>query len=192
MELLIFEAVWSEDGKWLVVRTGGVAGQVGGRDIWGLQLGVDTVPVPLVTSEFDERAIALSSDGRWLAYESDETGRNEVYVRPFPATEGGKWQVSTNGGSAPLWAHSARELFYLGPQNELVAVQVVSGPESWTTEPLFTVGPEYVSSANYTWFDVAPDDQRFLMVRIPPGAAQTSELIVVENFFEELKAKVGN
>ncbi len=113
-------------------------------------------------------------------------------MRPFPDTEGGKWQVSSNGGRAPLWAHSGRELFYLTLENELVTAQIEPGPDFvWTTERLFSIGPEYTTSSNYTFFDVASDDQRFLMVRAPDNVAQRSDLVVVENFFEELRAKVG-
>jgi serine/threonine-protein kinase len=95
----------SIDGRWLLSRTGGTINQIGGRDILGQRLGVDSAPTPLVASTtFDEAAIALSPDGRWLAYESNETGRLEVFVRPFPNTGAAKWQVSTSGG----WPRSGR------------------------------------------------------------------------------------
>src|SRR5690606_19625399 len=80
----VFEGAWSPDGRWLLCRTGGVVGQAGGRDIVGIRPGVDTAPVPIVATPYDEEAIALSPDGRWLAYESNETGRTEVFLRPFP------------------------------------------------------------------------------------------------------------
>ena len=121
----IIEGFWSHDGTWVVARKGGAEGAVGGRDIIGMRPGVDTTPVPLVASpSFDEAAPALSPDGKWLAYESDETGRIEVYIRPFPSTEGGKWQVSTNGGQAPLWAHSSKEIFFVDGERNMVATSV--------------------------------------------------------------------
>ena len=74
----------------------------------GFRLEVDAEPTPLVVSPFDEKAITLSPDGRWLAYESDETGQNEIYVRPFPDIEGGKFTVSTGGGVMPVWGPERR------------------------------------------------------------------------------------
>jgi serine/threonine-protein kinase len=194
MNRAIWEAVWSRDGKWLVLRTGGVTGVSGERDAFVMQLGVDTAPRPLLTTAADEKALALSPDGRWLAYESNETGQEEVYVRPFPNVESGKWQVSVSGGRAPLWARSGRELFYLNTSNQMIAAQIPAGVQFSVAErvALFPVGPEYVSSANYTPFDVHPDGRRFLMVRrrqLRQGQ-DVAPLIIVENWLEELKAKI--
>ena len=112
-DLQLWEVDYTRDGEWLLSRTGGTTTVAGGRDVWGMRVGTDTVAQALVVTDFDEKAIALSPDGRWLAYESDETGGNEIYVRPFPDTEAGKWTVSTTGGVMPRWAHSGRELFYV-------------------------------------------------------------------------------
>ena len=187
----LWEVVWSRDGKWVVLRTGGVAGSTGDRDVYVMQIGVDTVPRPLLVTPPDEKAIALSPDGRWLAYESNETGRDEVYVRPFPAVGDGKWQVSTSGGVAPLWSRTGTELFFI----ELATGTLMSGrPVAGSfaaveRRPLFKGGSEFQMSANYTPFDVAPDG-RFLMVRSrSTSAAVRAPLILVENWFEELKAK---
>jgi eukaryotic-like serine/threonine-protein kinase len=192
----IREARWSPDGRWLVIRTGGsAASQAGGRDILGLRPGIDSAPVPLVAqSGVDESAPALSPDGRWLAYESDETGRSEIYVRPFPATDSGKWQVSTNGGQAPLWAHSGRELFYVDAERNMVAAPVQGGAEFrlGARRTLFNLGDDLylVSGEYYTPFDLSRDDQRFLMARALRRAENTRSFLLVENWFEELKAKV--
>ena len=94
----IIEAIMSRDGQWLIYR---VNSDSGGADIFGVRLGRDTTPVPLVTGPFAEASPALSPDGRWLAYVSNESGNLEVYVRPFPDVSRGRWQVSTGGGSAP-------------------------------------------------------------------------------------------
>ncbi|HXI20924.1 MAG TPA: hypothetical protein VNH46_07565, partial [Gemmatimonadales bacterium] len=122
----ILEGRWTRDGKWLVVRTG----SQGQRNILAFRPGVDSVPREfLATDRADESAPTVSPDGRWLAYESNETGRNEIYIRPFPQVESGKWQVSTSGGQAPLWAHSGRELFYVDASRNLIAVPVpAEGP----------------------------------------------------------------
>ncbi|MCZ6858634.1 MAG: protein kinase, partial [Gemmatimonadetes bacterium] len=187
----IWESVWSLDGEWLVLRTN-LAGQ---RNLWALRVGVDSVPTRLLTSEFDENAVALSPDGKWLAYQSDETGQNEVYVRPFPDVTAGKQTVSVGGGSLPLWAHSGRELFYVDSEDQLVAAKVTTSTAFAVRERrrLFSV-EQYRTTGTYRSFDISPDDQRFLMVRATGigDEGPASALILVENWFEELKAKVGN
>ena len=196
----INEGVWSPDGTWLVIRTGGLASGVeGDRDIWGIRPGIDSVPLPLVADEWDEKALALSPDGKWLAYESNESGTEEVYVRPFPDTEAGKWQVSTNGGTGPVWAHSGRELFYVKPPpggRTMMVAAVETEPTFSVGErrALFPLGGEYWLSAQYAAYDVAPDDEHFFLVRsrAPDDERGTGGLIIVDNWFEELKAKVGN
>ena len=149
------------------------------------------MPVALVATEFAEHSPALSPDGRWLVYVSNRSGRDEVYVRPFPNAGDARWQVSPNGGIEPVWAHSGRELFYRNGANELVAAEVVATPR-------FTVGTQrvlfslvdYQTDDPHTPYAVSSDDQRFMMIR-RAGAAQ-GELILVLNWFEELKEKVGN
>jgi serine/threonine-protein kinase len=193
----ILEGAVSRDGRWLIFRIGGSTGIAGGRDILGLRLGVDSVPMPLVaTANFDESAIAISPDGRWLAYESNETGHTEVYVRPFPTTEAGKWQVSTGGGSAPLWAPSGRELFYVSGAREMVVAAVTPGPSLQVGERrvLFRLRDELyvVDGQRYTPFDIAPDGRQFIMARrVRSEAGQVAPFVVVTNWFEELKQKMG-
>ncbi len=149
--------------------------------------------VPLVATEFQETAPAVSPDGRWLAYVSNETGGSEVYVRPFPNVADGRWLVSTSGGSEPVWAHSGRELFYRDGAQRLVAVEVLPG-EAFVTGAQRTLfdAQAYRADIYHQMYDVTPDGQRFVMIRVLGGdAADDLQLIVVENFFEELKAKVG-
>src|SRR5207244_8588394 len=95
------EATWSPDGQWMVVRTDN--GGAGAGDIIGVRTSGDSTPVPLVSSSFTELHPAVSPDGRWLAYTSIESGTNEVYVRAFPGTTGGRWQVANGGGTQPRW-----------------------------------------------------------------------------------------
>ena len=193
--LPLWEGLHSPDGEWLVVRTGGQLGQAGGRDVWTLAVGVDGAPEPLIVTSFDEKAIALSPDGRWLAYESDETGRDEIYVRPFPDVEGGKSLVSSGGGVMPVWAHSGRELFYVNGDREMVAAQVSPGEVFRVEERrvLFSIGPDLFIPAGeqYTLYDVSPDDERFVMMA-SAAAEQESELIVVQNWARGLRARAGN
>ena len=182
-----FSPRWSPDGRWLVFRTD--RGQAGAGDILGIRPGIDTVPVPLVATRFTESAPAISPDGRWLAYSSNESGQNEVYVAPFPNTAAAKWAVSTGGGTEPLWSHSGKELFYRDVAGNLVAAAVHSTP-TFSSGRLTVLFPAaaYLSFARGLEYAVAPDDRRFLMIRRVPGGAR-DELIVVDNWFEELKAK---
>jgi len=191
--------LWSPDGEWLVLRTtAGVSGAVdqGDRDIVGLRPGTDSVPIALAaTVGFSENGPALSPDGRWLAYASTETGRYEVWVRPFPEVESGKYLVSANGGVQPRWGSSS-ELFYVTPDRNLVAVQIDTGSDFRVvaTETLFTVPTDIYLGVAADPYDVASDGQRFLMARLyssgPEGAGPT--YVLVQNFFEELKERVPN
>ncbi len=194
----IFEVAWAADGKTMVLRAGGTVATVGGRDIMIAVPGVDSAPKPLVADpQFDEAAFALSPDGRWIVYESNETGNVEVYVRPFPAVETGKWQVSVDGGRAPLWARNGRELFYVNGARAMVAVPFAANgttPQLGARNTLFTLRPELYLAAqeNYTPFDISPDGQRFLMARqVRESTAPQQPLVVTENWFTELRERVA-
>ena len=157
----------------------------------------DTATVPLVASAvFSETSPALSPDGRWLAYSSDESGRFEVYVRPYPNVDAGRWQVSQAGGSSPHWSHTGRELFYENGAKALVATAVVPGVT-------FTVGAQVTlfntsgfagtgGAVNYLHYDVAPDDQRFVFFRKPTenGEATVDPLVQMVNWNVEVQAKL--
>jgi serine/threonine-protein kinase len=178
----MWDPLWSSDGKWLVfVAADNVSGI---SDIRGVRPGIDTVSVPLVATKFLEASPALSPDGRWLAYRSNESGQNEVYVVPFPNTGAAKWAVSSGGGTDPQWSHNGSELFYRDASGNLVAVEV-------TTTPTFLLGNStalFPAEGFDNWYVVGPDDRRFLMIR-PVAASGSDKVIVVENWFEELKAK---
>jgi eukaryotic-like serine/threonine-protein kinase len=155
---------------------------------------------PLIHSAFVETNAEISPDGHWLAYQSNESGAEEVYVRPFPNVDAGRWQVSTGGGTRPLWARSGRELFYLDANNLLTAVSVQTTPAFSASNPARLFNTRYFSGfggggqtvAGRT-YDISPDGKRFLMIKdnIPAGQAAPASIVVVLNWFEELKGKVG-
>ncbi len=193
----IYEGQLSPDGRVLVARGGGQISVVGGRNIGVMRLGVDTALVPLVATSFDESELALSPDARWLAYVSDETGRPEVFIRPFPDAETAKYQVSTGGGVAPLWARNGRELFYITPQREMVVVPIAPGPALalGARRVLFRLDPDLylLEREFYTPFDISPDGRRFLLARRIVGDSPTvSPLLVTLNWFEELRRQLGD
>jgi len=188
------DAFRSPDGRWIVLGATRSTGASAQGEILAAQPGVDSLARGVVATGYDERGAALSPDSRWLAYVSNEQGANEVFVRPFPDVNGGKWQVSSGGGSAPLWAHNGRELFYAANGNMHV-VRINPGPP-FSAEPprvLFTI-PDRVRAGAVArgTFAITPDDQRFLMVRdIGWGdMAGTPTLVVVQSFFDELRAKL--
>jgi Tol biopolymer transport system component len=180
------QAFESPDGQWLISRR--VAGEQGNGDILAQHLG-DTTLVPLVASPARETTPALSPDGKWLAYSSDESGTFEVYVRPFPDVGTARWQVSTAGGSAPLWAHSGKEIFFRNNHGELVAAQVRMTPAFIVDaqKTLFSLG-QFSFGGPVQPYAVAPDDKHFLMLR-ETVAGESGLLVVNEHWFEELKAR---
>lgn len=128
---------------------------------------------PLVQTSFIEWGGEVSPDSRWLADASNESGQFEVYVRPFPGVDGGKWQVSSGGGTKPVWARDGSELFCLDNTNNVVAASVhVKGSTFANGNPTKVVEGQYFSGAPPARaYDVAPDDQRFLMLKERDGDA---------------------
>jgi Tol biopolymer transport system component len=176
----------SRDGQWLLLRTAPVGS--GSPDIVGIHL-PDTAAVPLVATPAQEFHPALSPDGRWLAYASNESGNFEVYVRPFPETSSAKWQVSTAGGAEPTWSKDGRQLFYINGRNEMVAAEVPTGPtfSLGKQRPLFSVA-QFTRTGPIPSYSLAPDGEHFLMIR-EGESTQQSELIVAENWLGTLKGK---
>jgi dipeptidyl aminopeptidase/acylaminoacyl peptidase len=150
----------------------------------------DHTPKLLLKEKYGESSPQISPDGKWLAYESDESGKYEIYVRAFPDVEsGGRWQVSTSGGGFPLWSPDGRELFYRSG-DAVMAVSVEA-------KPIFKLGtPKSLFPNKYVGqFDISPDGKRFLMLK-PATADEKStaeaprKIVVVFNWFEELKRRV--
>jgi serine/threonine-protein kinase len=157
-------------------------------DIWVLPLEGERTPWPFLQTPSNETGVVFSPDGHWVAYRSNESSRQEIYVQPFPST-GAKWLISTEGGEEAAWARSGEELFYRNG-DQMMAVDI-------TTEPTFTHGnPKllfegpYVKAGFSSAYDVTPDAQRFLMIKESEQQLAVTELNVVLNWFEELKRLV--
>ncbi len=188
------DAFWGPDGRWIVLGATTSTGASAQGEILAARPGVDSLARSIVATGYDERGAALSPDSHWLAYVSNEQGAYEVFVRPFPEVNGGKWQVSSGGGSAPLWAHNGRELFYVA-NGRMNVVRIHPGPP-FSAEPpraLFAI-PDLVRAGSMAsgTFAITPDDQRFLMVRENSWGdmAGTPTLVVVQGFLDELRAKL--
>jgi hypothetical protein len=161
-------------------------------DIWMVPLEGDLKPAVVLQTPYDEAAAKISPDGKLLAHHSNESGRFEVYVRSFPGPVG-KWQISTDGGSGPIWSRNGRELFYRNG-DKMMAVDITPGLS-------FTAGTPHVlfegkfetrpgGPAAEADYDVSPDGQRFLMIKASQQVETPLQLNVVLNWFEELKQRV--
>ena len=150
---------------------------------------------PLVQTSFNEWNAEVSPDGRSLAYQSDESGRYEVYVRPFPQVNAGRSQVSTKGGTRPAWARSGRELFFLDDADILTAVPVhASGVAFSAGKPVRIFDTKYAAPQARRTYDISPDSQRFLMLKDSARSdvnVTPARMVVVLNWIEELKARVS-
>jgi serine/threonine-protein kinase len=148
---------------------------------------------PLLDTPFNEQNGEISPDGRWLAYQSNESGKFQISVRPFPNVQDGRLPISPSGGTRPVWARSGQELFYLDATNAVTAVAV-------RTTPAFSAGAQtklfdgrYTPPGSGRTYDVSLDGQRFLMIKDTASGDQTStpaSMVVVLNWVEELKSRV--
>jgi serine/threonine-protein kinase len=157
-------------------------------------LWVDTAgkvePRTLLDAEASFSNAAVSPDGRWLAYESTELGDAEIFVRPFPALDSGYWQVSTGGGTRPLWSRDGRELFYLDASDLLTAVTVERREDALSIgRPEVVIGKAYANVKNGRTYDVSPDGRRFLMIKevTPEQDDAVGRIVLVQNWFDELR-----
>ncbi len=174
----------SADGRYLAFFTGGA------EDLWTLTLEEGAKPELFLQSEFSESQGAFSPDGRWMAYLSNESGRSEIYVRPFPKGSG-KWQISTQGGVHPIWSSTGDELFYFW-QDTMYVVSYQAEAEAFrvqSPEPLFS--GTFEAMGFNRGYDLGPDGKRFVMLQQEARAeSEPSKVILIQNWFEELKRKV--
>ncbi len=175
---------WSPDGKSLVYTQ---IDPINQGDLWVLPLEGERKSRPFLKTQFDEFGARFSPDGRWIAYGSNESGQEEVYVQPFPGP-GGRWQISTNGGVAPEWSRSSPELFYLNG-DKMMSVPV-------STKPIFSAGtPHVLFEARYalggaltnSLYDASADGQRFYLLTSSEPESVANEFRVVLSWAQELK-----
>jgi serine/threonine-protein kinase len=177
----------SPDGKFLVFE--GYAPNAG---LWLMPLDPIGQPHALIADpKFGVYHGRVSPDGRWIAYDSDEAGRTEVFVRPFPDVERGRWQVSEDGGSFPFWARSGRELFFVTAANKLADVSVPGGNSFSYSKPQLLFDTSAYGQSGTRQFDITADGRRFLAVRplTSPAPARPSIAIVL-HWFDDVKAKM--
>ena len=166
---------WSRDGRWLIYNVTSKTGW----DIWALDVAADSKVRPILEIPANQLQARLSPDGRWLAYASDESGSFEVYVQAFLSQ--GRWLVSTDGGSQPLWRGDGRELYYIASDGRLIAVPIGGGPtfEAGSRRPLFQTRVGAMLAPFRTNYAVFSDGQRFLINNVSPQMAQDAITIAI-------------
>jgi serine/threonine protein kinase/Tol biopolymer transport system component len=175
---------WSPDGQTIAFSENTPET---GIDIWTLAL-KDRKVRPFLKTPANESDPRFSPDGHWIAYVSDESGRMEVYVQPYPGP-GGKWQISAEGGTEPVWNPTGRELFYRSG-NRMMAEPVTLQPEFSAGKPVTMFeGPWLPSASNIPNYDVSRDGQRFLMLKAADEDQGARQIVVVQNWLEELKKR---
>lgn len=187
-----FTGSWSPDGKTLAFTQIGSGNDLStGNDIWVLTLEGERQQTPFLRTKFNEYGPEFSPDGSWLAYVSNESGRNEVYVQPFPGP-GAKRQISTEGGVSPVWAGNGRELFYRH-DDKMMAVAISLRPEFTAGVPRLLFAGKYEETGrpdeprNY---DVTPDGQRFVMIKRSEQPSIPSRVFVALEWFDDLRRRV--
>jgi hypothetical protein len=146
---------------------------------------------PLIVLPGWQSNAEVSPEGNWIAYESGESGTYQIYVQPFPDVQAGRWQISTTGGTYPVWARNGAELFYLDRDRRLTAVPIHTMPQFTPGAPATILAGQYFAGLPTRTFDVSPDAQRLLMLRNDASHASAAASIVVAlNWFDELKARV--
>jgi Tol biopolymer transport system component len=175
---------WSPDGRFLVYAdddSDQIRGQIG--DLWLLPWSGDRKPVPFLKTPFKEVQAQVSPDGRWIAYVSNESGSNEVYVRPFPSGDG-RWRISEQGGSEPAWRRDGHELFYLAANQDLMAAAIRTGSVLDASQPTRLFGTAMSTgliNASYTrnQYVATSDGQRFLINQSLASAKRLPVTVVI-------------
>ena len=177
---------WSADGKSLLLIELALTGTTS-FDIGMLAMEGDRPRTPLLQEDFTEVQPVISPDGRWMAYQSNESGRGEIYVRPYPGVESGKWPISTSGGNGPKWSRDGQALFYRSGR-AINRVSVETGETFSAGVPETVYEGTFFAAQGIQW-DIDTDGQRFLVIKNVESTGD-EELHIVLNWFEELKEKV--
>ncbi len=151
-------------------------------------------PIPFLRTPFRERWPAFSPDGHWIAYDSNESGRREVYVRPFPGP-GGKWQISTTGGTMPTWAENGRELFYRTADSRIMVVTYsVEGDSFRAGRPRLWSEGQFTDRGTNWNFALHPDGKRFAVLKAAEDteAPDVTHVNLVTNWFDEVRLRVAS
>jgi serine/threonine-protein kinase len=185
---------FSPDGRWLAYFR---RGSDTASDIWTLPLDLSDPDHPrpgnpevFVHTAAEEILPQFSPDAAWIAYRSDESGNSEIYVRPFPAGNGGKWQISSGGGLYAVWSKNGRELFYETADNRIMVVDysvdrgsfIPGKPRLWSDRQLF-----YAGTSN---LDLAPDGKRFAVLQMQEASQASPRVVFLLNFFDELRRRI--
>ncbi len=174
---------FSADAKYLAIRAGGQASSI---DVHLFQIG-DREPRPLLASRFREANGEISPSSKWIAYQSDDSGTFEIYVRPFPDVNSGRWSVSVGGGTRPVWSRNGGELFYVSLTGDVMSVAVTEEPTFKAEAPKRLFRGDYMLEFEGRSFDVNSDGSRFVMIkRRSDDLSMSSSLTVVEHWFDEL------
>jgi hypothetical protein len=184
---------FAPDGRLLVSEA--VAGL--GRDVVALSLDAPRRVERILNSEATEGWVEVSSDGRWIAYDSNESGQFEIYVRPYPRIRDGRWRVSAAGGREPLWSRDGKELFYRDFSGALMVVPVTRGQTLTFGAPMKLLGGSRYLGGGSTLggrtYDLDLDGSRFLMIKsVGPSNDATSTVVVTENWFQVLQSRLPN
>ena len=169
---------WSVDGRFILYKQ--IDQATGASDLWALPMSGEGAPFKVVHTQYDERDGQFSPDGKWVAYESNESGRPEIYIQPFPGP-GPKARVSINGGTQVRWRSNGKEMFYIAPDERLmvVGIDLAAGAAGvGTPAPLFTTRLAPIRSISRQQYVVAPDGQRFLISSVEESATSPITLIL--------------
>jgi Tol biopolymer transport system component len=181
---------WSADGRFVLAND---FDEKAGFDVKSVHIENDNElrALPVVQGPFDQRNATFAPDSKWIVYDSNESGRFEVYAEPFPPT-GGRWQISTGGGVTPRWSHSGREVFYVAPDRSMMSAPLGISSDGKAIEPgaatrLFTMAI-VPAGGNRHQYVVAKDDQRFL-VNLRVDETLSTPITIVQNWAAELGKK---
>jgi serine/threonine-protein kinase len=184
---------WADGGRTLVYDERS-ADQLTLADIYALSADGEPTATPLLRTPTNEMEPAVSPNGRWLAYTARDTAGEDVYVRPFPRVDGGRWRISTEGGDSPLWSRDGRQLFFISRGRAMsVPIETAPGFRPGTPTVMFDLPPFYRSSARIgRQWDIEPDGDRFLILNPGEVAGEHSQsrMVVVLNWHEELRRLV--